>query len=177
MKYQSSSSHCSKVISKVKVSERMTEWQNDRMTDRTKTICPPIFDLGGIKRWCLQNRTPIGKRIPCFKKVSHVVLLVPLQGQCFYVCRWDNMTWISPTRENGKTMILFFFSFVLDCIVVVKSPLSCLQYLERHLEQRAPPICISVFCALVKPFELLNTYFSCLAFLFPIFTKFTTCFR
>ena len=28
---------------------RMTEWQNDRMTDRTKTICPPIFDLGGIK--------------------------------------------------------------------------------------------------------------------------------
>ena len=29
---------------------RMTELQNDRMTDRTKTICPPIFDLGGIKR-------------------------------------------------------------------------------------------------------------------------------
>ena len=28
---------------------RMTELQNDRMTDRTKTICPPIFDLGGIK--------------------------------------------------------------------------------------------------------------------------------
>ena len=28
----------------------MTELQNDRMTDRTKTICPPIFDLGGIKR-------------------------------------------------------------------------------------------------------------------------------
>ena len=26
----------------------MTELQNDRMTDRTKTICPPIFDLGGI---------------------------------------------------------------------------------------------------------------------------------
>ena len=27
----------------------MTELQNDRMTDRTKTICPSIFDLGGIK--------------------------------------------------------------------------------------------------------------------------------
>ena len=27
----------------------MTELQNYRMTDRTKTICPPIFDLGGIK--------------------------------------------------------------------------------------------------------------------------------
>ena len=23
--------------------------KNDRMTDRTKTICPPIFDLGDIK--------------------------------------------------------------------------------------------------------------------------------
>ena len=31
-----------------------------------------------------------------------------------------------PTRENGKTIILFFFSFVMDCIVVVKLPLSCL---------------------------------------------------
>ena len=28
----------------------MTELQNYRMTDRTKTICPPIFDLGGIKK-------------------------------------------------------------------------------------------------------------------------------
>ena len=27
----------------------MRKLQNDRMTDRTKTICPPIFDLGGIK--------------------------------------------------------------------------------------------------------------------------------
>ena len=50
VKYQSSSTHCSKVISKVKVSERRTELQNDRMTERTKTICPPIFDLGGIKK-------------------------------------------------------------------------------------------------------------------------------
>ena len=31
-----------KVISKVKVSEE------DRMTDTTKAICPPIFYLGGI---------------------------------------------------------------------------------------------------------------------------------
>ena len=29
VKYQSYSTHCSKVISKVKVSERRTEWQND----------------------------------------------------------------------------------------------------------------------------------------------------
>ena len=25
------------------------EWQHDGMTDTTKTMCPPIFDLGGIK--------------------------------------------------------------------------------------------------------------------------------
>ena len=31
----------------------MTELHNDRMTDRTKTICPQIFDLGGIKRFKL----------------------------------------------------------------------------------------------------------------------------
>ena len=94
VKYQRSSSHCSKVISKVKVfkkwiklqgqghrvknngnhrkvlSQGILMWnikalaltvqkllarlkfqrgQNYRMTDRTKTICPPIFDLGGIK--------------------------------------------------------------------------------------------------------------------------------
>ena len=28
----------------------MTELQNDGMTDRTKTICHPIYDLGGIKK-------------------------------------------------------------------------------------------------------------------------------
>ena len=50
VKYQSSSTHCSKVISKVKVSERRTERPNDRMTDRKKTICPPILDLRGIIR-------------------------------------------------------------------------------------------------------------------------------
>ena len=37
---------------------RMTELQNDRMTDRTKTICPPIFDLGGIKISSTQWHTP-----------------------------------------------------------------------------------------------------------------------
>jgi hypothetical protein len=42
MKYQSPSTYHSKVIGKVKVS--------DRMTDRTKTICPPIFDFGGMKK-------------------------------------------------------------------------------------------------------------------------------
>jgi hypothetical protein len=52
VKYQSPSTDHSKVTAKVKsflVDDRMTERQNDRMTDRTKTICPQIFDVGGIK--------------------------------------------------------------------------------------------------------------------------------
>ena len=46
VKYQNSSTRCSKVISKVKVSERRTELQNIR---QDKNNMPPIFDLGGIK--------------------------------------------------------------------------------------------------------------------------------
>ena len=44
MKYQSSSSHCSKVHSKVKVSDRFTEWQTGQ-----KQYTLPIFDITGIK--------------------------------------------------------------------------------------------------------------------------------
>ena len=53
VKNQSSSTHCSKVISKVKVSDRFKEWQNDRkimewQNDRQdKNNMPPIFDLDG----------------------------------------------------------------------------------------------------------------------------------
>ena len=49
-----------------------------------------------------------------------------LQGLCFYVLQIKQHDLDFPTRENGKTIILFFFSFVMDCIVVVKLPLSCL---------------------------------------------------
>ena len=82
-----------------------------------------------------------------------------------------------PTRENGKTIILFFFSFVLDCLFVVLVPLSRLKYLERHFEQRALSfsICASAFCApshwscstlifLVWPFSFQHLQSSHLAF-------------
>ena len=48
MKYQTSNIHCSKVISKVKVSERRTEWQNDRQ-DKLKSNMPPDLWSRGIK--------------------------------------------------------------------------------------------------------------------------------
>ena len=46
----------------------MTELQNDRMTDRTKTICPPIFDLGGIKT--ISKMTLIDRQCSNFDKKS-----------------------------------------------------------------------------------------------------------
>ena len=45
VKYQIYNTHYSKVLRKVKVSDRTKELQ----TDRIKTICPPIFHPGGIK--------------------------------------------------------------------------------------------------------------------------------
>ena len=44
-KHQSSNTHCSNVISEVKVSDRITEWQNDRQDKKYA----PIFDIGGMK--------------------------------------------------------------------------------------------------------------------------------
>ena len=54
MKYQSSSTHYSKVISKVKVSERRKELQNDRMTElqndrQDKNNMPPDLRSQGHK--------------------------------------------------------------------------------------------------------------------------------
>ena len=53
VKYQCHNSHCSKVVSKVKVSDRFTEWQNDR---QEKNICPPFSISGGIKiNWFIET--------------------------------------------------------------------------------------------------------------------------
>ena len=55
VKYQSSRTHCSKVISKVKVSERRTEWQNYRITEwqndrQDKNNMPPDLRSRGHKK-------------------------------------------------------------------------------------------------------------------------------
>ena len=38
-----------------KIWRRLKSRQTDRRTDRPKTICPPIFDLGGIKSTMSHN--------------------------------------------------------------------------------------------------------------------------
>ena len=55
-------------------------------------------------------------------KVSRVVSLAP---SVFLRLQMKQHDLVFPTRENGKTNELFFFSFVLDCIEVVMLPLSC----------------------------------------------------
>ena len=51
----------------------MTELQNDRMTVRTKTICPPIFDLGGIKNLIYQFfEITIIKKIYLFFEIINI---------------------------------------------------------------------------------------------------------
>ena len=37
-----------------------TVLKNDRMTDKTKTICPPIFDIGGTKTLFYTNKRVMG---------------------------------------------------------------------------------------------------------------------
>ena len=80
VKYKRSSTHCIKVFSKVKVlTERSYHkeyscetllarlkcqrgGQNYIMTDRIKTICPLIFNLGGIKiNKCYKTKENINK--------------------------------------------------------------------------------------------------------------------
>ena len=87
MKYQSSSIHCSKVISKVKVSERRTELQSDRMIElqndrqdknnmppdlrsRGHNDCPKYTTVYFRKRLRIMNIFVLNKSIhvPFFKK-------------------------------------------------------------------------------------------------------------
>ena len=70
------------------------------------------------------KKTPIGTRIPRYKKCVTSGFAGTVTRPVF-LCLQIKQHEI-PTRENGKTIVLFFFSFVMDCIVVVKLPLSCL---------------------------------------------------
>ena len=141
-----------------------------------------ICEFKQLKWWCLQQKTPIGTRIPCCKKVSRVVSLVPLQGLCFYVCRWNNMTWIS-RHENGKTIIhvlvfLFIRSGLYSCrnvtfiVSVISKETSWTKKTTTTTTKNKNAV--NLYVCILCP-ALFNTYFSCLAF-FPSLKKFTTSF-
>ena len=114
-------------------------------------------------------------RIPCYKKY-HAWFAGTVTRPVFLCLQMKQHDLDFTTRENGKQLFFFLLtrSGFYNCRKVT---FIVMLYLDIHLEQRTPSICISVFCALAKPLELLNTYFSCLAYLFPTFTKFTSWFR
>ena len=114
VKYQSSGTHCSKDISKVKVSERRTEWQNDGMTEWTKTICPPTFD--GNKKKQMKQETHGPHRSPVeemkfakwfwrrFSNILNIILLF-----CYYLplekgvaLLWTNLNPLHPRMLYAK---------------------------------------------------------------------------
>ena len=105
-----------------------------------------------LKRWCLQKRHPSVQEFHATKNVikQHHI----------------------PTRENGKTIKLFFFSFVLDFIFVVMLNLSPAISRETSWTKNAVNLYVRISCLTL----LGMPYFSCLALLFPTLTKFTTSF-
>ena len=79
-----------------------------------------------IKKVVFAKKMPIGTRIPCYKKCVTSGFAGTVTRPVFLCLQIKQHDLDFPTRENGKTIVLFFFSFVMDCIVVVKLPLSCL---------------------------------------------------
>ena len=134
LKYQSSSNHCSKIISKVKVFKEWIklqgqghrvknngthgkvlsqgilmwnikalaftvqkllarlkfrrEWQNDGMTEWQKTICPPIFDLGGIKN-SVQNKN----KMECFYGLNLLLWFGAIHRNRYSDSIWGTPSW------------------------------------------------------------------------------------
>ena len=81
----------------------------------------------------------------------------------------------SRTRQNNNIIFLFICSGLFICrngtfIASVISKKTFWTKIAVILN-----LCVCILCP--EPLELFNTYFSCLAFFFPKFTKFTPWFR
>ena len=88
---QSSSTHCSTVFSKV----RITELENGGMTDRTITICPrSSSDLGGIKNhttlnsWTYIFQQALTGLNVCFVPLLHIIFSFELFCFFWITCRF-----------------------------------------------------------------------------------------
>ena len=64
-----------------------------------------------LKLWCLQQKTPIGTRLPCCKKKKRVTR--GFAGTIFVLALQMKQHDLDfPTRENGKTNELYYFLFI-----------------------------------------------------------------
>ena len=109
-----------------------------------------------LKRWCLQQETPISTRIPCCKKKCHTWFWWYHCKACVFILT-DETTWLGfPDlfkRQNNYIIFLFIHSGLYIC---------------RNC----------TFIAFVISRETrLTPFFPCLVFFFPTFTKFTPCLR
>ena len=88
------------------------------MTDRTKTICPPFFDPGGIKTWALEWGTLI------LTPVSH--FLFAKKKIIINVIALNNFVELPPhlnfLPSNVLTCLNFFRSFPVTYILNLWSP-------------------------------------------------------
>ena len=81
----------------------MTGWPNDTLADRTKTICCPIFYLGGIKR----VRFAVKISIPKKKNLS-------MSSKRFNECIMNTINWVVDKAFKeiislSKSIIIFKF--------------------------------------------------------------------
>ena len=135
-----------------------------------------ICEFKQFRRWCLQKKTPIGTRMPCYIKIVPRGFAGTITRHVFFCLQMKQHEFDFSTQENGK-IILFIRSGLYICrkVIFVVSVLFRKASWTKNAVNRYTRM--SVFCTLAKPLGLFNTYFSCLAFLFPTFTKFTTGFR
>ena len=136
MKFLISSTHCSKVISKVKVSERRTEWQNDR---RTKTICPPPPDLQSREHnnlhtclyiYCM-NFACIFFMEQLFLMIIHCSMEIAIIQSFVYSFKefHDDYTYL---QRELCTVIIFELIYSWIYIVNIKQPLHCIVNILLH---------------------------------------------
>ena len=111
MKYQSSSTHCSKVISKVKVSERRTEWHNYRVTEwqnnrQDKNNMPPDLRSRGHK-----NK---------FQMVPVSDYMNSTYKSCCFL-KWHEITFTEKKWRNYNNLTsVFIYSMLLDECIFLK---------------------------------------------------------
>ena len=126
-----------------------------------------------IKKVVFAEKTPTGTRIPCYKKCPALGFAGPVTKYVFVMFA-DETIWLgfsdARTRQNNYITFLFIFSGLYICcnVTFIVSVISR----ETSWKKNEVNLYVCILCL-----TLLNTYFSCLAFLFPTLTKFTTWFR
>ena len=96
--------------------------QNDRMTDRTKTICSPIFDLRGIKNISVIKNTHVYSLLLHSRSISHTAH----PSSCYSATEWFRILF----THNGQCY--WNMKMLLVCCVIIWWVTGLLDYNARH---------------------------------------------